>query len=69
MWKLPINVKGGRKHLLPRSGCGQKEKFGGCYSGQFQAEVRCQRSKHQLSNLQFALSTELIIPNYPVKLR
>ena len=24
VWKLPINVEGGRKHLLPRSGCGQK---------------------------------------------
>ena len=23
-WKLPINVEGGRKHLLPRSRCGRK---------------------------------------------
>ena len=41
MWKLPINVEGGRKHLLPRSGCGQKLKLGRYYSGQLQAEARC----------------------------
>ena len=27
------NVEGERKHLLPRSKCGQKKKFGGCYNG------------------------------------
>ena len=41
VWKLPISVEGVRKDLSPRSGCGQKYKFGGCYSGQLQAEARC----------------------------
>ena len=25
VWKLQIDVEGGRKHLLPRSGCGQNK--------------------------------------------
>ena len=33
VWKLLINVEGERKRLLPRSRCGQRQRFGGCYSG------------------------------------
>ena len=41
MWRLPINVEGEIKHLLPRSGCGQKLKLEDVTVEQLQAEARC----------------------------
>ena len=41
MWKLVINVEGGRKHLLPRGICGKKYKFGGVTVKHLQAKGTC----------------------------
>ena len=40
VWKPPINVKRGRKHLLPKSRCGQKKNLEDVTEEQLQAEAR-----------------------------